>query len=89
MRRRKAGNPASPLDGVPIALKDIFLHRGRGDDLRLADPRRASSLRYDGTVVSLLKQAGLPILGKLNMDEFAMGSSTEGAPSAPRTTRGT
>ncbi len=80
--RRKAGNPASPLDGVPIGLKDIFLTEG-------VETTSGSRILqgfippYDGTVVGLLKQAGLPIVGKLNMDEFAMGSSNEGSAYGP------
>jgi aspartyl-tRNA(Asn)/glutamyl-tRNA(Gln) amidotransferase subunit A len=80
--RRKAGNPASPLDGVPIGLKDIFLTEG-------AETTCASRILqgfvppFDATVVRLLREAGLPIVGKLNMDEFAMGSSTEGSAFGP------
>jgi aspartyl-tRNA(Asn)/glutamyl-tRNA(Gln) amidotransferase subunit A len=76
--RRKAGSPASALDGVPIGLKDIFLTEG-------VETTCGSRILqgfippYDGTPVRLLKEAGLPILGKLNMDEFAMGSSNEGS----------
>jgi len=74
--RRKKGAPASALDGVPVALKDIFLTEG-------VETTCGSKILkgfippFDGTAVRLLKQAGLPILGKLNQDEFAMGSSTE------------
>ncbi|WP_223642838.1 Asp-tRNA(Asn)/Glu-tRNA(Gln) amidotransferase subunit GatA [Corallococcus sp. EGB] len=74
--RRKAGSPLSALDGVPVGLKDIFLTEG-------VETTCASRLLegfvppYDATVVRLLKEAGLPLVGKLNMDEFAMGSSNE------------
>jgi aspartyl-tRNA(Asn)/glutamyl-tRNA(Gln) amidotransferase subunit A len=71
-----AGHPLGPLAGVPVAVKDVFATR--------AVPTTCGSKilagwrpPYDATTVSRLRRAGLVVLGKTNMDEFAMGSSTE------------
>ena len=80
--RRAAGNARSSFDGVPIAYKDIFCTRGvpTTSGSRILEGFRPP---YDCTVVARGHAAGLPMLGKLNMDEFAMGSSTENSGYGP------
>ncbi len=75
--RLAAGRPpASPLAGVPLALKDVFT---TVDMPTTAGSKILEGWRppYDATVTARLRAAGITILGKTNMDEFAMGSSTE------------
>jgi aspartyl-tRNA(Asn)/glutamyl-tRNA(Gln) amidotransferase subunit A len=74
--RRRAEGDAGPLVGVPIAHKDIFVTRAQPTT---AGSRMLEGYRspFDATVVARLADAGTVTLGKLNCDEFAMGSSTE------------
>jgi aspartyl-tRNA(Asn)/glutamyl-tRNA(Gln) amidotransferase subunit A len=74
--------PASPLAGVPLALKDVVVTEGVPTTVgsRILEGWLPP---YDATVTSRLHQAGIVILGKTNMDEFAMGSSTENSHYGP------
>ncbi|WKG05569.1 Asp-tRNA(Asn)/Glu-tRNA(Gln) amidotransferase subunit GatA [Mycolicibacterium sp. HK-90] len=72
----------SPLAGVPLALKDVFTATDMPTTAgsKILEGWRAP---YDATVTTRLRAAGIPILGKTNMDEFAMGSSTENSAYGP------
>lgn len=74
--KRLAAGDAGPLTGIPLLHKDIFCTRGVRTSCgsRMLDHFVAP---YDATVVERLDAAGMCMLGKTNMDEFAMGSSTE------------
>lgn len=74
--RRRAGRSLSALDGVPIAWKDNLLVKGRR--CTCASPMLADFVApYDATVVARLRGAGMPLLGRLNQDEFSMGGTTQ------------
>ncbi|HEX5494242.1 MAG TPA: Asp-tRNA(Asn)/Glu-tRNA(Gln) amidotransferase subunit GatA [Mycobacteriales bacterium] len=80
--RRAAGRALGPLDGVPLAQKDVVVTRGM--------PTTCGSKilagwvpPYDATVQARIRAAGVVTLGKSNMDEFAMGSSTENSAFGP------
>jgi len=81
-RRRARGAPRSPLDGIPVAVKDNLAIRG--------EPLSCGSriLRgyvspFTSTAVAHLERAGLVVVGRTNLDEFAMGSSTEHSCAGP------
>jgi aspartyl-tRNA(Asn)/glutamyl-tRNA(Gln) amidotransferase subunit A len=80
--KRAAGAELGPLAGVPLALKDVLTVHGMPTT---CGSRMLAGWRppYDATVVTRLRQADVVIIGKTNMDEFAMGSSTENSAYGP------
>ncbi len=86
-QRRARGEKLGPLAGVPIGIKDALMTRGvpttAGSRVLLQkigeplDPSRAYKPPYDATTVARLRAADAVLVGKCNLDEFAMGSSTE------------
>ncbi|RRO16294.1 Asp-tRNA(Asn)/Glu-tRNA(Gln) amidotransferase subunit GatA [Saccharopolyspora rhizosphaerae] len=79
---RAAGRAASPLAGVPLALKDVLTTTDMPTTVG-SKMLEGWMSPYDATVTRKLREAGVVVLGKTNMDEFAMGSSTENSAYGP------
>jgi aspartyl-tRNA(Asn)/glutamyl-tRNA(Gln) amidotransferase subunit A len=75
-RCRKAGKPLGPLAGLPVAVKDVLCSQG---EATTCGSRMLENFRppYDATAVAKLKAADAVLIGRTNMDEFAMGGSNE------------
>jgi len=80
--RRARGETRSPLDGIPVAIKDILAVRGEpvGCASRILEGYVSP---FDATAVERLRAAGAVVIGATNLDEFAMGSSTESSCHGP------
>ncbi len=80
--RRAAGETRSPLDGIPLVIKDNIVQQGEraGCASRILEGYVSP---FDSTVVAKLRAAGAVVIGRANMDEFAMGSSTENSAYGP------
>ncbi|QIK96004.1 Asp-tRNA(Asn)/Glu-tRNA(Gln) amidotransferase subunit GatA [Sphingomonas sp. HDW15A] len=74
--KARASNELKPLSGIPLGIKDLFCTEGV-DSTTASNILKGFKPTYESTVSGNLKRAGAGMLGKLNMDEFAMGSSNE------------
>jgi len=80
--RRAKGETRGPLDGIPVGMKDVISVK---DQPLTAASKILENYRspYDATVTQKLRNAGAVVAGRLNLDEFAMGSSTENSAYGP------
>ncbi len=77
-----AGDSIGPLAGVPVGLKDVLVTKGM-ETTAASQILKGFIPPYDGTAVKRMKDAGMVLIGKLNCDEFAMGSSNENSSVKP------